>query len=331
MRSRIRSGGGRIALAAVATGVVLAAAGCGNGNGSDSSGSGGGGGSKAAVEGRPGLLADRGARVLRQAVPGRLQRRARLRHDGTGKVDGHKIKVTEVDDAGDPAKAVSAAKDLIGKGVKIIAGTGPLRRRRAGRAARRRRTRSCSSPGRPPPTRSPASTSTRSARAARRTRTSTPRRRSSATPRARRSLVFAQDSAFGKANAAAVKAVLGGSRRDGRRDLLVPARRPTSRRSPSRPSRPSRTCSSSPGPVTRRRRCGQRSTSRASSRDHGRHRAGRQRLVTTPTARRRKINFLSHYFPGAPDNAVNKAMVDGEEGRRARPTCSRRTGSSPRR
>ena len=42
---------------------------------------------------------------------------------GTGTVNGKKIELTVVDDAGDPAKAVSAAKDLIGQGVKIIAGT----------------------------------------------------------------------------------------------------------------------------------------------------------------------------------------------------------------
>lgn len=42
---------------------------------------------------------------------------------GTGAVDGHRIEVEEQDDAGDPAKAVSAAKDLIGKGHKILAGS----------------------------------------------------------------------------------------------------------------------------------------------------------------------------------------------------------------
>jgi branched-chain amino acid transport system substrate-binding protein len=42
---------------------------------------------------------------------------------GTGKAAGHEIHVTEQDDAGDPAKAVAAAKTLIGKGTKIIAGT----------------------------------------------------------------------------------------------------------------------------------------------------------------------------------------------------------------
>ncbi|MGW4228882.1 substrate-binding domain-containing protein [Streptomyces sp. NPDC004980] len=42
---------------------------------------------------------------------------------GTGEVDGHPIVVSEHDDAGDPGKAVSAAKNLIGKGYKVLAGT----------------------------------------------------------------------------------------------------------------------------------------------------------------------------------------------------------------
>lgn len=43
--------------------------------------------------------------------------------NGTNKIGNRPVEVTEVDDAGDPAKAVSAAKDLIGKGYKIIAGS----------------------------------------------------------------------------------------------------------------------------------------------------------------------------------------------------------------
>lgn len=42
---------------------------------------------------------------------------------GTGAVKGHKIEITEQDDAGDPAKAVASATDLIGQGHKIIAGS----------------------------------------------------------------------------------------------------------------------------------------------------------------------------------------------------------------
>ena len=42
---------------------------------------------------------------------------------GTGIAAGHKIVVTERDDAGDPAKAVAAGKELIGQGFKILAGS----------------------------------------------------------------------------------------------------------------------------------------------------------------------------------------------------------------
>jgi branched-chain amino acid transport system substrate-binding protein len=41
----------------------------------------------------------------------------------TGMAAGHKIVVTERDDAGDAAKAVAAAKDLVGQGYKILAGS----------------------------------------------------------------------------------------------------------------------------------------------------------------------------------------------------------------
>src|SRR5262245_58076478 len=43
--------------------------------------------------------------------------------NNTGKVNGRTLNVTYADDAGDPATAVSAAKGLIGKGYKIIAGS----------------------------------------------------------------------------------------------------------------------------------------------------------------------------------------------------------------
>lgn len=42
---------------------------------------------------------------------------------GTGKVNGRKIEITAVDDGTDAAKAVTAAKDLIGRGYKIIGGS----------------------------------------------------------------------------------------------------------------------------------------------------------------------------------------------------------------
>lgn len=42
---------------------------------------------------------------------------------GTNKVGNRTVEVTEADDGGDPAKAVSATKDLIGQGFKVLAGS----------------------------------------------------------------------------------------------------------------------------------------------------------------------------------------------------------------
>jgi len=42
---------------------------------------------------------------------------------GTGAVNGHKVEITEQDDAGDPAKAVTAVTGLVGSGTKVIAGS----------------------------------------------------------------------------------------------------------------------------------------------------------------------------------------------------------------
>ena len=56
--------------------------------------------------------------------------------NGTNKVNGKTINITYVDDKGDAATAVSAAKDLIGQGYKIIDRHRLLGRRAATRAAR---------------------------------------------------------------------------------------------------------------------------------------------------------------------------------------------------
>ena len=43
--------------------------------------------------------------------------------DGTGAVDGRPVELEVSDDAGDPEQAISAATDLVGQGVTILAGT----------------------------------------------------------------------------------------------------------------------------------------------------------------------------------------------------------------
>ncbi|HEV8688544.1 MAG TPA: substrate-binding domain-containing protein [Gaiellaceae bacterium] len=67
---------------------------------------------------RTGLLSAFGAEYFQG-----LQLGLQYATKGSGKVNGRKIQFTFVDDAGDPAKAVSAAKDLIGQGYKIIGGS----------------------------------------------------------------------------------------------------------------------------------------------------------------------------------------------------------------
>ena len=67
---------------------------------------------------RTGLLSAYGAQYIQGLRLG-LEYATR----GTNTVAGKKIEITAVDDGGDPAKAVTAAKDLIGQGYKIIGGT----------------------------------------------------------------------------------------------------------------------------------------------------------------------------------------------------------------
>ena len=70
------------------------------------------------VYSRTGLLSSYGA----QFVQG-LRFGISYATKGTGAVKGRKIELTLVDDGTDPVKAVAGAKDLIGKGYKIITGT----------------------------------------------------------------------------------------------------------------------------------------------------------------------------------------------------------------
>ncbi|QLJ03675.1 substrate-binding domain-containing protein [Streptomyces sp. NEAU-sy36] len=108
------------ALTLVAIGALVAGCSAAGTAGTASAGSGG----KAApvkvglVYSRSGLLAAYG----KQYEEGFTAGLAYATH-GTNKAGGHPIEVTEQDDAGDPAKAVAAAKSLVGKGCKVLAGT----------------------------------------------------------------------------------------------------------------------------------------------------------------------------------------------------------------
>jgi branched-chain amino acid transport system substrate-binding protein len=70
------------------------------------------------VYSRTGLLSAYGAEYVQG-----LRLGLKYATKGTNKVNGKTIELTLADDAGDPAKAVSAGKDLIGQGYKILAGS----------------------------------------------------------------------------------------------------------------------------------------------------------------------------------------------------------------
>ncbi|MER6365018.1 substrate-binding domain-containing protein [Kitasatospora sp. NPDC001527] len=117
-RSGIRPARGLAAVAAC----VLLAAGCAKA-GTAGTGAADGAGAKSPVKvglvySKTGPLAAYGKQYLEGFKAG-----LNYATKGTGAVDGHRIEFEEQDDAGDPAKAVSAAKDLIGKGHKILAGS----------------------------------------------------------------------------------------------------------------------------------------------------------------------------------------------------------------
>jgi branched-chain amino acid transport system substrate-binding protein len=113
----------RTAAVAVAAAGVLALGACGSPTASSSGGGGGDGEEGAPVQvglvySKSGPLATYGAQYLQGFEAG-----LDYATDGTGEVDGRKIEVIERDDAGDPAKAVAEATDLIGQGVTILAGS----------------------------------------------------------------------------------------------------------------------------------------------------------------------------------------------------------------
>jgi branched-chain amino acid transport system substrate-binding protein len=220
--SRTRS---RTATLAVAAAGILALGACGSPNASSSGGGGGGGGGEEGgapvqvglVTSISGPLASYGAQYV-QGFEACLD----YLTDGSGEVDGRPVEVIERDDAGDPAKAVAEATDLIGQGVQILAGSAssgvatqvaPLAEQNdilfiSGPAA----------------TDALTGVNDNTFRSGRQTYQDVRTAQSFIGDAAGKTvLVFAQDSAFGQANVAAVTAVLGEEAGATVTPLLVPA------------------------------------------------------------------------------------------------------------
>ncbi len=181
--------------------------------------------------------------------------------DDTNAVNGRPIEVSTADDAGDPAKAISAAKDLIGKGYQIIAGsTASGVALQVAPIAAQNKVLFISGPA---ATDAMTGVNKYTFRSGRQSYQDVLTAASFiGDPHGKKVMVFAQDSAFGQANDAAVTAVIGGAGATVT-GVLVPATA-TEFRSPSRPPTPIRSALRGLG-RHHRPPCGRRSTSRACS------------------------------------------------------------------
>jgi branched-chain amino acid transport system substrate-binding protein len=126
---------------------------------------------------------------------------------GTGEVNGAQINLTYADDGGDPDKAVTAAKDLIGKGYKIIGGTvvSGIALKLAEQAAQN----NVLYISGPAATDAIQGINKYTFRSGRQSLQDVATAGSFLDANAKKVVVFAQDNAFGQGNVAAVKAVLG--------------------------------------------------------------------------------------------------------------------------
>ena len=156
------------------------------------------------VYSRTGLLAAYGA----EYVEG-LRYGIQYATNGSNKVNGKTINLTLADDATDPATGVSTMKDLIGQGYKIIAGADLVGRRAPGGAvAAQNQVLFISGPAAADAITGLNKYTFRSGRQTYQDvadAAHVPRRAAG-----KKVVVFAQDSAFGQGNFAAVKAIIGG-------------------------------------------------------------------------------------------------------------------------
>jgi branched-chain amino acid transport system substrate-binding protein len=130
--------------------------------------------------------------------------------NGTQKIGSRPLNVTYADDAGDPAKAVAAAKDLIGKGYKILAGsTASGVALQVAPLAAQNKVLFVSGPA---ATDAMTGVNKYTFRSGRQSYQDVLTAQSLiGKPAGKKVVVFAQDSAFGKSNVDAVKAVIGGA------------------------------------------------------------------------------------------------------------------------
>jgi branched-chain amino acid transport system substrate-binding protein len=226
---------------------------------------------------------------------------------GTGQAGGHTLDISYADDGGDPAKAVTAAKQYIGQGVKIVAGTTDSGV--AGQLAPLAEQNKVLYIDGPAATDKITGINRYTFRSGRQTYQDVATAGSFVgSPAGRKVLVFAQDTTFGQGNAAAVKAILGGKGASVSQ-ILVPAAAtdftPFARQA-----------AQAGADLVFVAWAGDTTSAMWQALDQ-------QKVLTSTTVvtglantasygaygpASGKINFLSHYFPGAADNPVDTAM-----------------------
>lgn len=230
-------------------------------------------------------------------------------HD-TGKAAGHPIQVTEQDDTGDPAKAVAEAKSLIGSGTRILAGTtdsgvalqlAPL--------AAQNKVLYVSGPAATDALTGVNAYTFRSGRQSYQDILTAGSLLGNA--KGRKVTVLAQNSAFGQANVAAVKAVLGGQGASVDSVLAPPS---ASDLTPFAQAVKSKkpdlvfvawAGASAPALWTALDQQGVVTSTKVVT-----GLAGTASYPLFGTAGS-KVSFLAHYFPGAAGTPVEQAMIDG--------------------
>jgi branched-chain amino acid transport system substrate-binding protein len=304
----------RGALAAVAAAALVTAAACG-GSGStntanDSSDNSGGGGSSSGTPVKVGMVYSQTGLLASYGKEYRAGFKAGLKYvtHGTGKVAGHPIKVSWADAAGDPSKATSAFKNFVGQGYKIIAGPtdsgvavqlAPL--------AKQNKVLFISGPAATDAVTGANNYTFRSGR-----ETYQDVKTAAATigdPSGKKVVVFAQDYEFGKANATAVKAVLGGEGATVS-NILAPlsAKDFTPYTAKIKQAKPDLLFVAWAGDTTQTmwQTLDQQSVFKQTTVVTG---LGDTASYGAYGSAADKVDFLSYYFPGAPDNKVNTAMV----------------------
>ncbi|MEG3615691.1 substrate-binding domain-containing protein [Isoptericola haloaureus] len=231
--------------------------------------------------------------------------------DGTGEVDGQPIEVTYLDDAGDPDKAVNHAKDIIGQGVQIMGGT--VSSGIALKLAEQAEQNQVLYVSGPAAADAITGINDYTFRSGRQSLQDVATAGTFVEPDGAKVLVFAQDTAFGQGNLAAVDGVLGAQGADVD-SILVPedATEFTPFARQVIDADPDLVFVAWAGASSGAMWQGldQQGVLDATTVVTGLGDAATYDAYGDAAA---KVDFLNHYFPGAPDNEVNDAMVTAVE------------------